>query len=283
MTAIPPVAFDSTDELTALFDEDQDAEGAARGPAASAAPAGPMILDPSNRKLYTRQIRKLQKVPILGFVGLNGQGKSYNAVRSILPAIAEGAPVLSTVALLDPHTGNDHPQYTRLNSWQQLLDFKQGVCLLDEVTGIMDARDQGMPKPVRRHVHQARRAGVLFRWTGIDWDNTDKRMRQITSAVVRCRGYMPVPGQSKVSMWAPNRLFVFTTFDAQTLTASEDSRMFTESSQKRRKAKVLGREIVWGPGSPAFQCYNTLDSVAWVDNSCPECGGKPMEKTCRGH
>lgn len=153
----------------------------------------------------------------------------------------------------------------------------------------MDARDQGMPKHIRRHIAQFRRAKVKVRWTGIDWDNTDRRMRQITQAVVRCRGHMPSRRGEEVEMWAPNRFFVLTTFDAQTLKSSDDSNLFTEESTKKRRAKVLHREMLFGVNpftgstTPAFSCYDTNDSVSWVDNSCPICGGKPSERYCKGH
>lgn len=147
-----------------------------------------------------------------------------------------------------------------------------------------------MPKHIRRLLPQMRRLNVMVRWTGIDWDNTDRRMRQLTQAVVKAKGHLPnqklVRGGNEtdaVSMWAPNRLFLFTTYDAQTLTQSEDGQLLTQEQTKKRRAKVLNRELVWGPKSLAFDCYNTLDAVSAVDASCPICGGRIPERTCKGH
>jgi hypothetical protein len=253
----------------------------------------PSLLSLDNASIRTRGIRKRRSAPIIGFGGLNGQGKTFGMVRDSLLSLALGRRILSTVAILDPHTGNPHPLYEPFRAWSQLHDFRNGDVLLDEVTGIMDSRDQGMPKHVRRLLPQMRRANVMVRWTGIDWDNSDRRLRQLTQAFVKAKGHLPnnraVRGDGiadAVPMWAPNRLFVLTTFDAQTLASSEDSNKITErtsAQQQRPKTRVLNREFVWGPGSLAFQCYNTLDSVAAVDSSCIICGGRVPDKLCKGH
>lgn len=266
------------------------AAGARQRAEAVALPVTGDLLTPENTALRTRGILRRRSAPIMGYVGLNGQGKTFSMVRDTLLSLALGRRVLSTVTILDPATGEPHPLFERFTSWEQLHDFRNGDVLMDEITGIMDARDSGMPKHVRRLLPQMRRANVMVRWTGIDFDNTDRRLRQLSQAVVRCRGHVPNRSLERgggvrdaVSMWSPNRLFVLTTFDAQTLTDSGDSRLLSEDSHKQRRAKVLNREFVWGPKSLAFQCYNTLDAVSAVSNSCVICGGKPVERTCRGH
>lgn len=259
-------------------------------------------LSPTDKRLWSGGIRRRRSVPIMGYNGLNGWGKTYAMVRDTLPDLAMGRKVLSTVALLDPHTGNPHPNYIPFRTWSQLLELRDGVALMDEVTGMMDSRDSGMPKKVRIYIPQMRRANSPVRWTGINWDNSDKRLRQITQAVAMCHGYMPNNSLVRseagagdvldaIPMWAPNRLFSIVTYDAQTLTSADDGAQLAQEKEKKKKAKVKNREWVWGPGSLAFQCYNTLDSVSTVDNSCqvidPEtgevCGGKLTEKICRGH
>jgi hypothetical protein len=273
-------------------------------PEAGAASPGPgaVVIDPARLTTPTKAMRRRRSVPITGYVGLNGNGKSFAMIRDTLPDIRAGVPILSTVGILDPWTGNDYAGYTRLQSWSQVEEFRAGVLLLDEVLNVADARDGGMPKHIRRHLAQFRRAGTRVGWTGIDFDNADKRVRQITQAVVVCRGrFKKLDGPGEVTMWAPNRMFVLTTFDAQTIQRAEDSAMLTEDQHKRRKARVLSREFVWGGaerrtvvpglwplpavngGMGAFNAYNTMDAVSQVDNLCPICFGKPVERTCRGH
>lgn len=277
------------DELFPLPVEPATVAARPRGEVAGL-PAPGSLLRPDNPALRTRGILRRRSAPIMGYVGLNGQGKTFSMIRDTLLSLALGRRVLSTVTILDPSTGLPHLLFERFVSWEQLHDFRDGDVLMDEITGIMDARDQGMPKHVRRLLPQMRRANVMVRWTGIDFDNTDRRLRQLSQAVVRCRGHFPNRKlerdsgvQDAVSMWAPNRMFVLTTFDAQTLTDSGDSRALTEEPKRERRAKVLNREFVWGPKDLTFQCYNTLDAVSAVANVCAVCGLKPVEKTCRGH
>lgn len=284
------VSMDLIDELGLEPDEISEAADARERVEASPVTPDKYRLSMDNSALLTRGIRKRRSCPIIGYVGLNGQGKTMAMVRDMLPSLAMGRRVLSTVTILDPMTGLPHPNFELLRSWSQFVDFTDGDILLDEITGIMDSRDQGMPKHVRRLLPQMRRRNVRVSWTGIDFDNSDRRLRQLSQAIVKCKGTLPNTsairnsGQKDiVPMWAPNRVFFLNTFDAQTLTSSEDSRMLTEQPAKRRRARILSRETVWGPSSLAFRAYNTLDAVSGVDNSCVVCGGKPMERSCRGH
>ena len=277
------------DEIWHLLDEGPQPQGSGE-----AAPAVEAVVLPGisfgSSKLLTSGIKKRRGTPLMGYTGLNGMGKSFAMVRDTLPDLAMGRRVLSTVALLDPHTGNPHPLYVPFRHWSQLDGWCNGPLMLDEVTGVMDARESGMPKKVRKQLPQMRRVNAPIRWTGINWDNSDKRLRQITQAVTDCRGFLPKTGATRsdgqvdaVSMWLPNRLFLFTTYDASTLMTAEDSSQLTQKDEKKRKVRVMKREFVWGPGSLAFACYNTLDSVDSIDNSCPLCGGRVPEKTCKGH
>jgi hypothetical protein len=235
-----------------------------------------------NRELLTRGIRKRRSSPIHGYVGLNGNFKTWAMVRDCLPSIALGRRILSTVAILDPQTGNPHPLYVPFQSWSQLATFEHGDILLDEITGIMDSREQGMPKAVRRLMPQMRRRDCRIAWTGIDFDNSDRRLRQLSQAVTKCKGHMgdwaAVRRAQKLnpetsSLWAPNRLAYLTTYDASSLMASDDTKQLNfelgrNANQKAQRARVLVRELAWAPTSLAFKCYNTLDAVLAVDNSC---------------
>lgn len=271
-----------------LAHPDDESAAAEAEPGEADAPPGAVVLEPNLR--VTRGMIRRWSVPIVGYVGGSGHGKSLTMVRDVLPTLFSGGKVLGTVTLLDPHTGNKHPNFEQLEHWDQLLAFQGGAMLLDEVHGVMDSRENGMPKAVRRKLPQMRRNGVRVRWSGIDFDNLDRRLRQLTQAVVRCRGHMPIrqaPGE--VQMWAPNRAFVLTTFDAQSIAKSEDSGMFTEEAAKKRKAKVLHREVFFGSNlvtgqkHVALSSYDTMAPVSWVDSSCPECKLKMTERYCRGH
>lgn len=252
-------------------------------------------LDLRTPKLLTRGIRKRRSGPIVGYVGLNGQFKTAGMIRDTLPSLALGRKVLSTVTILDAFTGNAHPLFTPFYNWTQLVD-RDGMTavtntdiLLDEVTGIMDSRDRGMPKAVRKILPQQRRSGNFVRWTGIDWDNSDRRLRQLTWYAVQCRGYVPnnrlvrADGTADtLAMWKPNRLAYFQTHDAKTLNASTDSAQLTGDVAKKVRAKILNREFAWMSGSLTFKSYNTLDSVMSIDNACRVTGREILERKCDG-
>lgn len=277
----------TTTELLEIFgvEDGTDAEGQAEPPVALV----PNLrrLDPNDKRLQTRGILKRRNAAVVGFCGLNGQGKTFAMVRDTLLGLAQGRRVLSTVTILDPHTGNPHPNFELFQSWQQFHTVTDTEILMDEVTGILDSRDSGMPKHVKKELPQQRRKNNVVRWTGIDFDNTDKRLRQVSRAVVQCRGFVPnraAAADGSIPLWAPNRLFYFVTFDGQTITTTSDSQLLTEDVEKKRKAKVLNREWVVGPGSIAFDTYRTLDAVSSVSNDCAICGGRiPEAPACKGH
>lgn len=246
-------------------------------------------------KLLTRAVKKRRSAPIHGYIGLNGNFKTWSLIRDSLPSLLQGRRVLSTVAILDPESGNPHPLYTPFTSWNQLANLTRTDILLDEITGIMDSREQGMPKAVRRLMPQMRRADNRVVWSGIDWDNSDRRLRQLSQAVTRCRGHLPnwkrIRAEQKrnpevSTLWAPNRLAFLTTFDSATLMASEDSKQLNfelggRSDIKARRARVLVREMVWAPANITFRCYDSLDSVSAVDALCIHGLEVPKQPLCK--
>lgn len=272
----------------------EELASAGDGVASDPAPVVLPGLDVADPRLWSRGIKKRRSVPVMGYTGTSGHGKSATMVRDTLPTLAMGRRVLSTVALLDPWTGNPHPLYVPFRSWRQLDDWFDGDVLMDEITTSMDSRDgSSMPKRVRRLIPQMRRRRVKVRWSGIDWDNCELRMRQMTQAVAMSRGHAPNKAAlareiDSLDMWAPNRLFMVTTYDAQRLNQSKDSAQLTQGEGAKaparvKRAKVLNREAWWGPGSLAFRAYDTMDVVDVVDGSCPVCGGRIPDKVCKGH
>lgn len=248
------------------------------------------------RHKVTKAMMRRRSVPVAGYVGTSGHGKSASMIRDTLPSLALGRRVLSTVEILDADTGNPHELYTPFRSWHQFEDIWNTDILMDEITSIMDAQEStALPKVARRLIPQQRRRNNVVRWSGIDWDNVNRRLRQMTQAVTMSRGFLPdlaavrnAGDDQTIPLWAPNRAFFLVTRDAQRVMSSEDSkRLSGEAGDARRGAKrqprALAREIWWGPGSLAFDSYRTMGEVLAVDGSCPVCGGKPVEKQCRGH
>lgn len=257
--------------------------------------------------------------PITGYVGANGSGKSMAMVWDTLPTLAAGRRVLSTVRLLDfdnprdcegcdepghvipilapahgPYDlgagrpqavigtrihGQAHPCYVQLTSYQQVLDAEHCDILLDEVTGIASSREsQAMPAPVANKLVQMRRADVVVRWSAPSWARADKIIRECSQSVVFSQGYMAKQSGQGDRLWRQRRLFRWQSYDAA------DFEDFTIG--KREALRPTLQDWHWGPGSPAFAGYDTLDSVSSIGSvtdsgRCYRCGGRRSAPPCK--
>lgn len=233
-----------------------------------------------------KAVSRRRGVPIMAYVGPNGSGKSLAAVRDTLPSLERGRRVLSTVQLLDKSTGKPHPLCELFTDWRQLLAAEHCDVLMDEVTGIASSRDSSaLPSEVANVLVQLRKRDVQLRWTTPSWSRADRIIREVTQAVTMCTGLVPDRSVLKrpdtdVGLWLPNRLFRLITIDAAQL---EDEL----SETKRQKARRLAFELWWGPGSDAFDSYETRGAVTTVGETlqkgiCFVCGGLRSPDRCRG-
>lgn len=242
--------------------------------------------------------------PITAYVGPNGGGKTLAMVLDTIPTqhgirwhcanpdhlhtqrgIVEGwRTILSTVPLLDGN-GVPHPLYVPFTDFQQLVEAEHCDVLMDEVTGVASSRDsQRMDARVANKLVQLRRADVVLRWTAPNWARADKIMREVTQAVVECRGYFagqPILGAAgSAGLWAPKRVFRFRTFD---------SIEFEEwSASKRDTLDTVNNQWFKGVGSEAFKRYDTLGAVSMVagmtpEDTCTVCEGRITRPICKGH
>jgi len=235
-------------------------------------------------------------VPIHAYVGPNGAGKSLAAVYDTLPSLDAGRPVLSTVRLLDfrdvracsdlgclssshglPGHQAAHPAYVPFTSFEQLMEAEHCDVLLDEVTGVADAREfQSMPVQVRNLLVQLRRRDVVLRWTTPAWAFADVTIRRVTQSVTVSQSYFPVD-RPDGSLWRDRRGFVWRTYDARDLDEFD--------SHKRDNLKSLVRQVFWRPGSFVEVAYDTRDQVLTLGalseaGICMSCGGKRLHPKC---
>lgn len=250
-----------------------------------------------------RKRRQRRGFPIMGYVGANGGGKTAAMVWDTLPTLAAGRPVLSTVRLLDwenPRLCDDetcghmdhefgvavnhmaaHPGYVRFDAWDQLLDFRRGDVLMDEVTGVASSREShSMPAIVANLLVQMRRADIVIRWSAPKWSRADKIIRECSLGATHCRGFFPVridgeDGEERA--WRARRMFSWRTYDAAD---------FDDFSDGKREAvdNVLA-DWHWGPKSPVFQAYDTFDAVSVIGTvsetgTCYRCGGTRARPKC---
>lgn len=224
--------------------------------------------------------------PIHGYVGPNGSGKSLALVTDTIPSLRAGRRVLSTVRLLDPDTGETHPNYEKLTDWSQLLEAEHADILFDEVVGIASSRDSaGLPTAVANLLVQLRRRDLVLRWSAPAWARADKIIRECSQAVTECRGYWADRSAQKLAAqegreipaWAPKRLFRWRTF------AAVDFEDWTAGKRDRLSPDV--RQWFWGPGCEAFKTYDTLDAVSRIgevleSGRCAHCGGRRTAPEC---
>lgn len=239
--------------------------------------------------------------PIHGYVGPNGTGKSAMMVYDTIPSLTSGRPVLSTVRLLDydnPRLCDDplcaypshgtvghmaaHPLYVPFTDYQQLLDWRDGDILMDEVTGVASSREtSSMPVQVANYLVQLRRRNVALRWTAPAWGRADKIIREVSQGVTLLSASMPrrspPTDDGTPRLWTQRRLFCARTYDPVQMDEFEAHR-----------ADGIPHEVIawyWGPGSSMFHAYDTLDAVTtlgWANEQgmCMHCGGKRTLPKC---
>lgn len=265
-------------------------------------------IDPSVKGVrLTSAQKKRRSAGIAAYVGRNGSGKSATMILDTLPDLAAGRNVLSTVALLAPYPAESveeadtawakmslslrpdnplslpHPLWIPFTDFRQLLEFRNGVVLMDEVQGVADSRDsQGLPVQVRNVLYQLRRNGVILRWSTIDWSAADIRIRQVTQVVTLCRGLLPrwEPGV----VWAKKRMFWLRTYDA---TEFLDFTQAINRSSTKQRPKSICRQMTTAKGRirSAFAAYDSMAQVlvlgaASEGGMCLGCGGKRQIPRC---
>lgn len=215
-------------------------------------------------------------VPIAAVTGGNGAGKSMFAARLAARSAARGGAVWSTATLLDPATGQPHPAWQPLDSWESLMQARNGLVWLDEVTGVLGARDtMGLPPEVLDRLVQLRRRNVRVVWTAPSWRHADTMLRSVTQRVYVVRPIIRTGGG--IDSWPVTRLSRVTAWMPEDLTDDDGS--------PREKAKPVWR----GWLAPAHsQWRHHYDSSAPVlrlghmtqKGTCSVCGGRRSVPRC---
>jgi hypothetical protein len=231
---------------------------------------------------------------ITGYVGPNGSGKSLAAVIfSVVPALAEGRPVVSTMPI-------NSPLYVPLESSSQIPHLRSCLLLLDEISSCFPSRSaMSVPPELIRVLNQLRKVDVEVVWTGPHWSRADSALRQVTQRVCLARGFFPDTrrrGQASLlrpsgpaldrltTRWPSNRAFYYKFYDAV------DFENFTQATSERLKPKR--RVLYWRPWGLESQLYDSLAPVSLLDHvdavgACLVCGGSRSRPKCscgsRGH
>lgn len=175
-----------------------------------------------------------------------------------------------------------HPLYVRFTDYSQLLAWRNGDVLLDEVTGVASSRETAsMPVQVANYLVQLRRRNVALRWSAPAWGRADKIIREVTQAVTLTAAFLPrrapvQPGEAP-QLWKQRRLILARTYDAQAFDEFEAHRV--------EKLKTMAFAVYYGPGSRMFTAYDTYEpvtSLGWANEAglCMSCGGKRTHAKC---
>jgi Zonular occludens toxin (Zot) len=198
-------------------------------------------------------------VPVAGFTGINGAGKTLLAVQSAICDLAAGRRVLSTVPIRS-RWGDSEP----LLSLRQLLELRDATVLLDEVAVIFSSRTtSSLPPEVVAFLQTLRHRGLTVRWTAPDWGRADILLRGVTQALVNVR---PVLRVSDGTLWPRPILVAAGVLDTSTGKVDE-----TPTRVLRRRFARPRRLEAWG-------AYDTHADTPMLGRfteggTCPDCGG----------
>ena len=234
--------------------------------------------------------------PIRAFVGENGGGKSLAAMELVVrPALAAHRRVVATCFIR-------HPLASLLTSWRDIVDLRDCVLLLDEISSALPSRgSQGAPAQLVRKINQLRKDDVEVAWTAPNWARADVALREVTQEVTVCRGYVHdrfqreplVPKWNRLyspklvgengaplmrsPRWPSNCLFNWVSYNAAA---------FDEFSLHAvKKLKPTERVWYWRPWHEAQYLYDTLEGVSLLDHVdetgvCVACGGVRRRPPC---
>jgi hypothetical protein len=255
-------------------------------------------------------------IPIGGYIGLNGHGKTMCMVYDTMPELDAGRHVLSTVRLTDFRNprpcqgvrwdlaGNEmacgaevdgrghsahlvaHPAYEPLTDFVQLLEASANSSILvDEISSSFSARSSmSLPSPVLRAIKQLRKGDSIFQYTCPSYLDADVALRRVSQGVTFCTGFkalsVDVPGR----LWPANRIFRQLTYDAQQLNDLDGADRENDKDATKIRARKFG--MLWGPSTGAFDAYDTYEmanTLGWVDESgkCVRCGGTRTARKCK--
>lgn len=174
-----------------------------------------------------------------------------------------------------------HPLYIRFTHYEQLLGWRDGDVLMDEVQGVASSREiASMPVQVANFLMQLRRRNIALRWSTPAWGRADKIIREVTQGVTLASAFLPArPRRSDgpPRLWAERRVIVARTYDPTKLDEFE--------AHRADRIPTEGWAAYWRPGMLAEIGYDTYDAVTalgWANDAglCMVCGGKRSHPAC---
>lgn len=201
----------------------------------------------------------VEGVPIAGFTGVNGAGKTLLAVESCLADLAAGRDVYSTVPI-HSKWGDSKP----IQSLRQLLTLKHSTILLDEVSVIFSSRStHSLPAEIVALLQTLRHSDLTVRWTAPGWMRADTILREVTQALV---AVTPLLRKHDGTPWPRPRLIYAAVLDTSVGKADSEP----ERTLRRRLYRTAGLD--------AFGAFDTHADTPLLGRHlhtgvCVDCGG----------
>lgn len=205
-------------------------------------------------------------VPICGFTGINGAGKTMLAVHCAIADMLAGRPVYSTVPIQYLEVGSGVLHESRpVVSLRQLVDMENATILLDDVSVIFSSRGSAsLPPEVVTLLQTVRHRKLSILWTAPAWMRADTLLRSVTQALVSVR---PIAQFARSDTpWPTPRLIAAGLLD--TTTAKVDA----NPDRVLRRRFYIPRRLL------SFGSYDThadtpLLGHAAISGVCVDCGG----------
>ena len=199
-------------------------------------------------------------VPVCGFTGVNGAGKTLLACESAISDMSKGRTVYSTVQIDSPY-GRTEP----IRSLRQLLELTDCTVLFDEVAVIFSSRATGsLPNEVVALLQTLRHRKLTVRWTAPAWMRCDNLLRDVTQGLVNVSPMLRV--MEADNPWPRPRLVAAGLLDTSTGKTDE-----TPTKVLRRRLFRPNRLASWG----AYDTHADTPMLGQHLQSgiCVDCGG----------
>jgi hypothetical protein len=174
-------------------------------------------------------------VPVCGFTGINGAGKTLLAVQSAIADMARGRVVYSTVPISSPW-GDSLP----IVSLGHLLTLRDVTILLDDISVIFSSRTtQSLPGEIVTLLQTLRHHDLKVLWTAPQWMRADTMIRGVTQGLVNVVPWFRV--RDPETPWPRPRIVGAGLLD--TSTGKQDA---TPDKVLRRRFVIPSRLAAWG-------------------------------------
>lgn len=224
---------------------------------------------------------------IHAFIGENGSGKTNLMMRQAYRGLQRGRTVISTVPMyLDKSAGELHPLYVPFDSWKRLKHARNCIIVMDEMTGVANARDTAqLPGEIQLILNQLRKRKITVLWSSPSFEDAQVQIRRVTRAVTLCGGSWADKGAYRAAVaaadsefdeaWIPNRLFHARTY----------RKAVTPDFKIQKNEAPAVEEYYWGPGSKSFELYDTEEETTRLQEAdeggqCMDCLGARRRDEC---